>query len=86
MKLITGIGDDGRQPNQHTPELSSLTCGEKGLFAEPAFRAGLPPKTDNKTSRVIHYLNTLKPADNGQRFYGDSLNTDPIATAETLLN
>lgn len=85
MKLITGIGYDSRRPNQQLSELGSMTCGEKGLITELAFRAGLPPVANNKASRVIHYLNALKTADNDQRFYSASLNTDPIATAEALL-
>ncbi|RLA54502.1 MAG: hypothetical protein DRR42_01595 [Gammaproteobacteria bacterium] len=86
MKLNTGIGFDSRRPNQLAAELGNLTCGEQGLIEELAFRAGLPSQTNSKASRIISYLNALKAADTGQRFYSASLNTDPIATAETLLS
>jgi ATP-dependent helicase/nuclease subunit B len=85
MKIIAGLGYDGRLPNNPPELLGIKICGEYSLISELEFRAGQPEYSDSKASRVISYLNALKLTDNGKRFYSTSFQTDPIASAETLL-
>ena len=86
MKIIVGFGYDSRLRNRPLEKLGEKVCGEYSLIKELEFRAGFPDKIVSKASRVISYLNALKLADNGKRFYSASLETDPIASAEALLN
>lgn len=85
MKIIVGMGYDGRLRNHPIQKLGEKVCGEYGLIRELEFRAGFPERIASNASRVVAYLNALKLTDNGKRFYSDSLITDPIASAETLL-
>lgn len=86
MKIIAGFGYDNRLRNNLLEMLGEKVCGEYSLIKELEFRAGLPEIIASKASRVISYLNALKLADNGKRFYSASLTTDPIASAEALLH
>jgi len=85
MKIIAGLGYDDRLPN-HPPELlDCLLCGEQGLIAALEFRAGTVSPEDSQAARTVAYLNALKDADDGNRFYSQSLIVDPMASAESLL-
>lgn len=86
MKIITGLGYDDRLPNHPYELLNSKICGELSLIEELEFRAGLSVHKEDKASRIIAYLNALKKADSPQRFYNASLDTDPLSSAETLLD
>lgn len=86
MKIIAGFGYDSRLRNHPLEKLGEKVCGEYSLIKELEFRAGIPEIIASKASRVISYLNALKLADNGKRFYSASLITDPIASAEALLH
>ena len=86
MKIIAGIGYDERHPNFPTEQLGIQLCGEQSLIDEVEFRAGIVKQSTSKALRVVAYLKALKTADHGNRFYTASLATDPIASAETLLN
>ena len=85
MKIITGLGYDTRLPNCPVEFFGSKLCGEQGLIDELEFRAGLSKQSNAKAERVISYLKALKTANNGNRFYSASLETDPLSCAETLL-
>lgn len=86
MKIIAGLGYDNRLPN-HPPELlNCLRCGEQGLIAALEFRAGIASPNSSQAIRTVAYLKALKAADNGNRFYSQSLATDPMASAEALLS
>ncbi|MEQ5836673.1 hypothetical protein [Marinobacter sp. NFXS9] len=85
MKIIAGIGYDDRLPNQLPELFSGQLCGEQTLIAALEFRAGTLPPNENQATRTVAYLNALTAADNGNRFYSESLAVDPIASAESLL-
>ncbi|MCE2570549.1 PD-(D/E)XK nuclease family protein [Motilimonas eburnea] len=85
MKIIAGLGYDDRLPN-HLPEhYNSLLCGEQGLITELEFRAGVVSPEGSQAARTVAYLKALKIADEGKRFYSQSLHVDPMASAESLL-
>lgn len=85
MNIIVGIGLDARCPNDRNEQLGEVTVGELGLIQYLEFYAGISSQTIPSATRIITYLNALKSCENGERFYTASLSTDPIATAETLL-
>ena len=85
MKIIAGLGYDDRLPNQLPEQLNCQLCGEQGLIAALEFRAGIVSPDDSQAARTVAYLNALNAADDGSRFYSQSLAVDPIASAESLL-
>lgn len=85
MKIIAGIGYDNRLPNRPPELLGSQLYGEQGLVSALEFRAGIASPEDSQSTRTVAYLKALKNADNGNRFYSQSLAVDPTASAESLL-
>ena len=86
MKIRAALGLDTRLPNQIPPRFNVLDCGETGLVEELEFRAGVACPRQPHASRVVQYLNGLRAADSPSRFYHQTLATDPLACAETLLS
>ena len=85
MKIIAGLGYDDRLPNRPIEQLGCQYCGEQGLISALAFRAGIITPDVSQAARTVSYLNALKAVNNGNSFYSQSLEIDPIASAEALL-
>lgn len=85
MKIIAGLGYDNRLPNHPPQLLGCQLCGEQGLISALELRAGIASPDSSQAARTVAYLKALKAADDGNRFYSQSLATDPMASAEALL-
>lgn len=85
MKIIAGLGYDDRLPNRPPEHINCHLCGEQGLIGALEFRAGIITPETSLAARAVAYLKALKTADDGNRFYSQSILVDPIASSQTLL-
>ncbi|OQY18621.1 MAG: hypothetical protein B6I36_06480, partial [Desulfobacteraceae bacterium 4572_35.1] len=85
LNIIFGHDLDG-----YETLITSHTCGEVvlgplGFLDLLEVRLGLRGIVENEPLRTVQYLDCLYQTDDGERFYSQSLRTDEMAVARTLL-
>lgn len=65
--------------------VGNITLGELGLIDLLETQLGVKEPESLSYQRKIDYLKALRSANDGSRFYSESMNTDPMAVTEYLL-
>ncbi|GAB6056976.1 PD-(D/E)XK nuclease family protein [Desulfonatronum parangueonense] len=89
MQIVLGHGfDTGSYPDaleDSEAVVEKVVVGPTGLLSILEIRLGLKGPSVHPAVRIGQYLARLRVADNGQRFYSRSFETDAWATANELL-
>lgn len=89
MQVVFGWDLDGpcfpETPSGEFAAFNAAVLGPRGLLGLLETKLGLRRATEQRAVRVAQYLRMLQAADDGDQFFSNSLNVDPWATAEKLL-
>ncbi len=86
MKIRFGLQLDGQRGWHNRDSLGEITVGTNGMLGILEAQLGLVADLIPQARRIVQYLDCLKKADHARRFYHNSLETDELGTAATLLS
>lgn len=85
LTIRFGLDFDGYRSPVSATVCGQVTLGPLGLLDQLETRLGLRAPPSGAMLRVTRYLQCLRQADTGERFYSRSLAVDPMTVARTLL-